>query len=97
MFNRLYIHVPFCRNKCHYCAFVSTTAEKNELLEYPSLLIRELQRYSNVARPLESIYFGGGTPSLLEPEQIAGLLRAVAAQITIKEGAEITLEAKKSR
>ncbi|HIJ86847.1 MAG TPA: radical SAM family heme chaperone HemW [Desulfuromonadales bacterium] len=93
MFNRLYIHVPFCKNKCHYCAFVSTTPDNNELMEYPGLLGRELQLRTGKAEPLESIYFGGGTPSLLKPEQVAGLLGEIAAQIPIRKEAEITLEA----
>lgn len=93
MFNRLYIHVPFCRKKCHYCAFISKIPENNELIEYPALLIRELQFHTKVARPLESIYFGGGTPSLLKPEQVARLLEEIADQMDIKKEAEITLEA----
>jgi oxygen-independent coproporphyrinogen-3 oxidase len=93
MFNRLYIHVPFCRKKCHYCAFTSTTPENNELLEYPGLLSRELHCHRNNVRPLESIYFGGGTPSLLQPERLAGLLAEIADQVPIRKEAEITLEA----
>ena len=93
MFNRLYIHVPFCHKKCHYCAFVSTTPGSNELEEYPLLLNRELQLHTHKAGPLESIYFGGGTPSLLQPDQVAWLLTKIAAQIPIRNEAEITLEA----
>ncbi|MDD2733078.1 MAG: radical SAM family heme chaperone HemW [Desulfuromonadaceae bacterium] len=93
MFNRLYIHVPFCREKCHYCAFVSSTPKHNELVEYPALLSRELGFHTNEARPLESIYFGGGTPSLLKPEQVARLLTEIAGQVPILKTAEITLEA----
>lgn len=93
MFNRLYIHVPFCCKKCHYCAFASTTPENDELKEYPELLIRELKFHTDKAGPLESIYFGGGTPSLLDPEQVGGLLTKIAEHIPIRIEAEITLEA----
>ena len=93
MYNRLYVHVPFCINKCHYCAFVSAPPEKNDLLEYPNLLIRELQLNAPSNVPLTSIYFGGGTPSLLQPQQLARLLEEIAAHSGIKTGAEITLEA----
>ena len=93
MFNRLYIHVPFCQKKCHYCAFVSKPPENNELLEYPLLLRRELQFHADEAGPLESIYFGGGTPSLLQPEQVARLLAEIADKVLIRKDAEITLEA----
>jgi len=93
MFNRLYIHVPFCLEKCQYCAFVSKTPENKELMEYPDLLSRELQFHTKEARPLESIYFGGGTPSLLKPEQVAKLLTEIADYVPIRKDAEITLEA----
>ena len=93
MFNRLYIHVPFCSKKCRYCAFVSAPPANNELIEYPALLSRELRFHKTEAKPLESIYFGGGTPSLLKPEQVARLLAEIAEQVVIKKDAEITLEA----
>ncbi len=93
MFNRLYIHVPFCVQKCHYCAFVSASPMMGELAEYPELLLQELQLYPPAGGPLASIYFGGGTPSLLQPEQIARLLEGIAAQVGIQADAEITLEA----
>lgn len=93
MFNRLYIHVPFCVEKCLYCAFVSSPPEHGELAEYPELLMRELQLRASYAGPVASIYFGGGTPSLLQPEQLARLLGHIADQPGIRADAEITLEA----
>lgn len=93
MFSRLYIHVPFCVKKCHYCAFVSKTPAKNELAEYPALLMRELQLHGKSFKPVDSIYFGGGTPTLLQPQQIAGMLDEIARHTGIRSGAEITLEA----
>ncbi len=93
MFNRLYVHVPFCLEKCHYCAFVSRTPHNNELAEYPALLLRELELSASGSRPVDSIYVGGGTPSLLEPCQYAGLLEGIAARTGISSQAEITLEA----
>ena len=93
MFNRLYIHVPFCIKKCHYCAFVSGNPGHNALMEYPALLLRELQLHATGDAPLASIYFGGGTPSLLPPLQLAGLLEGIRTRTGIREEAEITLEA----
>ena len=93
MFNRLYVHVPFCIEKCHYCAFVSSNPQKNELMEYPALLMRELQLHAFGAGQVDSIYFGGGTPSLLQPVQLARLLEEIAVQTVISADAEITLEA----
>lgn len=91
MYNRLYVHVPFCREKCHYCAFVSSPPGKGELQEYPSLLLTELRHHE--PKQLDSIYFGGGTPSLLEPQQLARLLAGIASHCGISATAEITLEA----
>lgn len=93
MFNRLYIHVPFCIRKCHYCAFISGNPEHNALMEYPALLLRELQLHTADSEPLASVYFGGGTPSLLQPQQLAGLLEGIRTHTGIREEAEITLEA----
>ncbi|MBW4055315.1 MAG: radical SAM family heme chaperone HemW [Proteobacteria bacterium] len=92
MFNRLYVHIPFCVKKCHYCAFISRNPEKDELAEYPALLLREMLLHAPAARPLDSIYFGGGTPSLLQPLQIARLLEKFAVYLGISADAEITLE-----
>ena len=92
MYNRLYIHVPFCVNKCHYCAFVSREPRNDELAKYPELVIRELQLHSTPTGPVASIYFGGGTPSLLQPAHIARLLEGITDQTGIQEHAEITME-----
>ena len=93
MFNRLYIHVPFCVEKCLYCAFVSGTPRETELAEYPDLLMRELQLLPSGGVPVASVYFGGGTPSLLQPLRRAVLLEGINAQTGIRPDAEITLEA----
>ncbi|HXE98328.1 MAG TPA: radical SAM family heme chaperone HemW [Dongiaceae bacterium] len=93
MFNRLYIHVPFCVEKCRYCAFVSAPPRKDELMEYPALLTRELRLIGSGSGPVDSIYFGGGTPSLLQPEQFARLLGEISGRTGIAPDAEITMEA----
>lgn len=93
MFNRLYVHVPFCLEKCNYCAFVSSPPGKNDLAGYPHLLLQELQLHPPGAAPLDSVYFGGGTPSLLHPNQIGRLLEEVSGHFGIRADAEITLEA----
>lgn len=93
MFNRIYIHVPFCVRKCNYCAFVSGTPSSEELAEYTDLLLRELHLHHRSSRPINSIYFGGGTPSLLQPEKLSRLLETIAGWSDISPDAEITLEA----
>ena len=95
MFTRLYIHIPFCRRKCPYCAFVSQESE-NSLGSYPELLLKEMRLASQKAapqKPLQSIYFGGGTPSLLEPGQVAGLIAEARNTFGLSTRVEISLEA----
>ena len=96
MFTRLYIHIPFCRQKCPYCAFFSREQAGDDLERYSELLQREmLLAAENTAPPqrLDSIYFGGGTPSLLEPGQIARLIKRADQIFGLSAQAEITLEA----
>jgi len=96
MFTRLYIHIPYCRQKCPYCAFFSQEHSGGDLDRYAKLLQREMTLAADRAttRPgLDSLYFGGGTPSLLDPRQIAELIRRADDLFGLSEGAEVTLEA----
>ncbi|MFY7879486.1 MAG: radical SAM family heme chaperone HemW [Lacibacter sp.] len=92
----LYIHIPFCRQACAYCNFHFTTSlrSKNELI---SALLKELelQHQNNYlgTTDLETIYFGGGTPSLLELNEIEAILKAATSLWNLNKDAEITLEA----
>ena len=85
----LYVHIPFCKQRCRYCDFFSTTLlERRE--EYVQAVLEEIrQRRDEAHEPIRTIYLGGGTPSLLTPEQIAAILQAIGTQDAI----EITLEA----
>ncbi|MBI2353708.1 MAG: radical SAM family heme chaperone HemW [Deltaproteobacteria bacterium] len=94
MFTRLYLHIPFCPRKCPYCAFVSRESD-HAPDSYVDLLLEEMRLVSAglaPGRPLESIYFGGGTPSLLEPRQVALLIDRAARTFGLAANAEITLE-----
>jgi oxygen-independent coproporphyrinogen-3 oxidase len=96
MFTRLYIHIPFCRRKCPYCAFVSQEPSDGDLERYGDILLAEMglaAQAFNAGRPLASVYFGGGTPSLLDPGQVARLLEQAASLFGLEREAEITLEA----
>jgi oxygen-independent coproporphyrinogen III oxidase len=96
MFTRLYLHIPFCRRKCPYCAFVSREGNETEMEEYVDLLLEEMRlarQESSPLRPLDSVYLGGGTPSLLHPQQVAQLLEQAAGLFGLAAAAEITLEA----
>ena len=86
----LYLHIPYCFSKCRYCDFYSHPGERGVPDAYVDALLRELARFAPDA-PLhpDTVYFGGGTPSLLRPEQVRRLVEAAAPV----SGAEVTLEA----
>ncbi|MFH1177382.1 MAG: radical SAM family heme chaperone HemW [Acidobacteriota bacterium] len=89
----LYIHLPFCRSRCSYCTFTSTT-ELGLLPRTVAAICRELATAARHARrPLASVYFGGGTPSLLDETQMLALAGEIQRAFRLLPGAEITLEA----
>lgn len=92
MFEHLYVHSPFCVSKCNYCDFISypLAGREDELAAYGGLLLLEAQLWGERAAlgPWQSVYLGGGTPSLLPVKDISALLTYLNAA-----GAEITLEA----
>ena len=90
----LYLHIPFCRKACSYCNFHFSTARQGHQ-EMVNAIAEEIALRSEemLAGPWETVYFGGGTPSLLSPKQVTQLLDAAAAVRPIALGAEITLEA----
>ncbi len=93
----LYVHIPFCIHKCHYCDFNSHEREKPDWQAYQHGLLAEL-KYWAVTVPfanqhINSIFFGGGTPSLAPPSLIASVIRASGDLFHLDDDAEITLEA----
>lgn len=91
----LYVHFPYCLSKCPYCDFASTAAKVVPEERYTKALLAELERRAeaHAGRELESIYFGGGTPSLLNPRYVGQVLDAAARLFQLAPGAEVTLEA----
>ncbi len=92
----LYVHMPWCVRKCPYCDFNSHAAPENlPAEEYIRALIADLEQDLPLTwgRPVGSIYFGGGTPSLFSADQIAEFLSAVRARLNLRPDVEITLEA----
>jgi oxygen-independent coproporphyrinogen-3 oxidase len=91
----LYLHIPFCQRKCPYCDFFSVPVTNSQLEEYPELIIQHLGWSANQGwtGQFDSIYFGGGTPSLLSPSSIGKILAAVDQKFVLAKNAEITLEA----
>ena len=87
MTSGLYIHIPFCVKKCNYCDFYSIGGGNTVPDEYIDAVIREIKKYPDIK--WKTVYFGGGTPSLLTPQQAERIL----SQLDIVPDAEITLEA----
>jgi len=92
----LYIHFPFCLKKCLYCDFNSAASTVAVRAEYPKLLLKEMElRQALLPAPVRSgtLYFGGGTPSLMTPGQVGSLIEAAVARFGLEPDAEVTLEA----
>lgn len=89
----IYIHVPFCRRKCPYCGFYSEKFDPDLAGAYVCAVQRSMRKYSGRAGVVDTVYFGGGTPSLLETEQIGDILKSVKRNFALLPDAEITLEA----
>ena len=91
----LYVHWPWCVRKCPYCDFNSRVGNyKREESRYIEALLVDLKAIaSRIHRPLSSIYFGGGTPSLMSEEGLANLLEGIHERFTVLDGAEVSLEA----
>jgi oxygen-independent coproporphyrinogen-3 oxidase len=90
----IYIHIPFCKQACHYCDFhFSTSMKKKDQMVLA--LAKEIQMRKNESENeiVETIYFGGGTPSVLSSQEIDSLIAAVYENYTVIENPEITLEA----
>jgi len=90
----IYIHVPFCRSRCSYCDFATGAFEEALAAVYVGALAREIESFrSDDARDeVDTVYFGGGTPSLLTPAQVSRVLEAVRGKFKVDAGAEVTLE-----
>ena len=91
----LYIHIPFCVKKCAYCDFLSGPASNQQIEEYVQALIEEIRYYKEFVKKYEvsTVFWGGGTPSLLTGEQMKALMEALGQTFFIRQNAEITMEA----
>jgi oxygen-independent coproporphyrinogen-3 oxidase len=88
----IYIHIPFCKKACHYCNFHFSTS-RQRLPEMADMICREAALQSNYLREkVETIYFGGGTPSLLSTQQLKDILKKLKEVFDVDEFVEITLE-----
>ncbi len=90
----LYIHIPFCFSKCPYCDFYSTKYTPAAADAFAEKLGAQIQDYTG---SFDTVYFGGGTPSILEPQVLTGILQAVRDHFAIDPAAEITVECNPSK
>ncbi len=90
----LYIHIPFCRSRCSYCDFATGLYESSLAERYVGALVNEIKDWNEIDTPrtVDTIYFGGGTPSLLSTAQLATILQALHARFDVAVESEITLE-----
>jgi oxygen-independent coproporphyrinogen-3 oxidase len=87
----IYVHIPFCVRKCHYCDFYSTT-DLSLIEDFVIALEREIQMVAPVDLEFDSLYFGGGTPSVLTPGQVRRVAGAVSRNFTFLPDIEVSLE-----
>ena len=88
----LYIHIPFCLSKCHYCDFYSLTSI-SAIPDFLDALFKEMEMYRNRFHPFDTVYIGGGTPSLLSPQQLEQILTNIREKFDLSSKPEITIEA----
>ena len=89
----LYVHIPFCVRKCLYCDFLSAPSGEETKKAYTEALIREIKAAGREeSRPVDSIFFGGGTPSILPVGELQSLLSAIYSSFTLTEDCEISME-----
>ena len=90
----LYIHIPFCRSRCSYCDFATGIYETSLTERYVRALVEEIGNWDEieVPRSVDTIYFGGGTPSLLSPAQLSAILETIQSRFAVEVDAEVTME-----
>lgn len=88
----IYVHIPFCIRKCDYCDFVSFEKSSSKFNDYVNSVLWEIDNYKDNSFNVDTIYFGGGTPSVLDAEYIAKLLRKIRERFIVNQDAEITIE-----
>ena len=90
----IYIHIPFCRSKCRYCDFVSYPTKLGFADAYMACVLKEMQfRAKDLqGKSFDTVYFGGGTPSVIDAKWITGCMNQIRACFRLSEKAEVTIE-----
>ncbi len=89
----IYLHIPFCKQACHYCDFHFSTSFKKKDAIINAIVTELILRKEEINTPIETVYFGGGTPSVLSTEELAYLLSVVRQNYKLIDNPEVTLEA----
>src|SRR5512138_100853 len=97
----LYFHIPFCTHRCAYCDFNTYAGQEEMIPAYVDALCREIEFVGTLSQQervrgegeVHTVFFGGGTPSLLSPLQFASIFKSIRAAFSLTEDAEITIEA----
>ncbi len=88
----VYVHVPFCKRKCPYCDFYSVVGDESAVDAYVCALLSKISASADKSIFADTLYFGGGTPSLLSPAQVSSIISAVKDSFTLADDSEITME-----
>ena len=88
----LYIHVPFCPQRCPYCAFATVVGQEDRHGLYAEAICREIESWAHLSGPVETVFLGGGTPSQVEPTLIGQMLEAAQNHLGLHPDAEISVE-----
>ena len=89
----VYLHIPFCKSRCSYCDFATDIYRSSDAVDrYVSAICAEIRNFPENGIDVDTIYFGGGTPSLLMPEQVERILGSVTSKFSVSADAEITME-----
>jgi len=89
----LYLHIPYCLHKCGYCDFNSHPENQEESIRYVEALLKEIRAYSSKKYTVPTVFFGGGTPTILPPSQLKQILDTVQQSFNLTPDCEITIEA----
>ncbi len=88
----IYIHIPYCKQKCHYCDFISFSQKEETIKKYVETIKKEIEECSYTGFDVSTIYIGGGTPSLLEEKYITEIINKIKEKFIVMQNAEITIE-----
>ena len=89
----IYVHIPFCKRKCNYCDFYSIKWSEEVENRYINALIKEIKSYNGKKNIVDTIFFGGGTPTIIKPENMERIIEELKNTFTVDESSEISIEA----